>query len=292
MAKFDAQFNNEIRRTIKSFNQKVRRAERRGEKGLPDLRSVKEFKAQFLTKNDAKRELSYLQNMLNNKKALERYRTKEGTISNWEYDYIVKNLQATKKWVGRELEKARIRVKDYPEHLYAIREDVLKLEAEKAYLERDIASLTARELQTVGAIEKRMKRAELKTITGRKYFMDTLDGLLTARGVAKKSKKVIFDKLNTLSNEQFLELYKTHDIVGTIMSYYIPSDKDGEVKMLEDLSKDEETEEIINDFTENLDQYIGEAKENTDKINYLVEAGTGRKLSKKEFKKYVEGGRW
>lgn len=289
MARFDADFNYDINRTIKSFNQKVKRAEKRGGKGLPALRSVKEFKAQFTTKEDAKKELSYLKLMLNNKKALERKRTAEGTISNWEYDYIVKNLQETKRWVARELEKARIRVKDYPDHLYAMREDVLKLESEKAYLERDIANLTARELQTVQAIERRMKRSDLRTITGRKHFMDSLDSLLTARGMKKKDRTSIYQKLNTLTNEEFLEFYKTNDVVGTIMGYYIPSDNE---RILEDLTKDNDIEEIINDFNQDLDEKILTAKDNVKKINTLVEAGTGKVYTKEEYMKKIKSGNW
>ncbi len=289
MARFDADFNYDINRTIKSFNQKVKRAEKRGEKGLPALRSVKEFKAQFTTKEDAKKELSYLKLMLNNKKALERKRTAEGTISNWEYDYIIRNLQETKRWVARELEKARIRVKDYPDHLYAMREDVLKLESEKAYLERDIANLTARELQTVQAIERRMKRSDLRTITGRKHFMDSLDSLLTARGMKKKDRTSIYQKLNTLTNEEFLEFYKTNDVVGTIMGYYIPSDNE---RILEDLTKDNDIEEIINDFNQDLDEKILTAKDNVKKINTLVEAGTGKVYTKEEYMKKIKSGNW
>lgn len=288
--KFDAEFNADIRRTIRSFNQKIRRAEKRGEKGLPELRSIREFKQMYATKKDAKRELASLKSMLNNKQALERHRTKEGTISNWEYDYIIKNLQQTKQWVNRELNKAILRVKDYPEHLYAIREDVAKLEAERDYLQRDINNLSARELKTVSAIEKRMQRSELKTITGRKHFMETLDMLLTARGMGSKDRKNIYQKLDSLSNEEFLELYKTHDIVSTIMGYYIPSD--GEVQYFEDLSKDEEFEEIITDFNTNLDEYIDESKESVKKINTLVDKGTGKVVSKKDFEKYVRSGKW
>ena len=275
-----------------SFNQKIKRAEKRGEKGLPELRSVREFKAQFATKKDAKRELAQLRTMLNNKQALERRRTADGTISNWEYDYIVKNLQATKKWVARELEKARIRVKDYPDHLYAIRADVLKLEAEKAYLERDLNNLTARELKTVLATEKRMKRSNLRSIAGRKHFMDSLDGLLTARGIRKKERESIYKKLDSMTNEEFLEFYKTNDIVGTIMGYYIPTEKDDEIKILEDLSKDDEVKEIIDNFSEDLDEKISVAKDSVKKINQLVEAGTGKVYSKEEYMKLIKGGNW
>lgn len=292
MAKFNSNLNADIRRTIKSFNQKIKRAEKRGEKGLPELRSVREFKQQYATEKDAKRELAQLRGLLNNKQALARHRTKEGTISNWEYDYIVKNLTDTKRWVDRELEKARLRVKDYPEHLYAIREDVLRLEDEKAYLERDIRNLTARELKTVGAIERRMKRANLKNITARKFFMQTLDNLLTTRGMRKSERKNIYSKLESLSNDEFLELYKTHDIVGTIMGYYVPADADGRVEILEDLAQDEEVEEIISDFNSNLDEYISEAKDSVKKTDLLLNKSTGQYVTKEEFKKYIKGGKW
>lgn len=283
--KFDADFNAEIVRTVKSFNQKIKRAEARGEKGLPDLRSVRELKAQFTTKQDMKKELAHLSRMLNNKEALKRIRTKEGTISNWEYDYIVDNLRATKKWVNRELEKARYRVKDYPEHLYAIREDVVKLEAERDYLDRDIRTLSARELRTVGAIEARMKRANLKTITGRKHFMNTLDTLLTARGMKLKDRQKIYDKLNMLSNEQYLELYKRHDIVGTIMGRYVPKDQID----VYNIGEDEEVGELLNEFDENLDEYILEAKDNVKKTNdMLFDATEQRYITKQEFKEKLQ----
>lgn len=292
MAKFDADFNTEIRRTIKNFNQKIKRAEKRGQKGLPELRSVREFKQQFVTKRDAKRELAQLKTLLNNKEALQRRRTREGTISNWEYDYIIKNLQETKRWVNRELEKARYRVKDYPDHLYAIREEVVKLEAERDYLARDIATLSSRELKTVAAIENRMKRSSLKNLTGRKYFMDNLDNLLMIRGMTTAERKRLATKLNKLSNEEFLELYKSHDIVSTIMESYVPSDKKDRIKFLEDLSDDSDLVEVIKDFNENVDEYIGEAKESVRKLETLIDKGTDKEVTIDEFKKYVKGGRW
>lgn len=285
MAKFNSKLNADIRRTIKSFNQKIRRAEKRGEKGLPELRSVREFKQQYATEKDAKRELAQLRGLLNNKQALQRHRTKEGTISNWEYDYIIKNLTDTKRWVDRELEKARIRVQQYPDHLYAMREDVLRLEDEKAYLERDIRNLTARELKTVGAIERRMKRSELKTITGRKYFMETLDSLLTAQGMPKGERQKIYEKLNSLTNDEFLEMYKTNDIVSTIMSYYRPNDETI-------IAQDKEIEESVKNFKNNLDENIQAAKDNVKKTDLILNKSTGEYITKEKYLKMIKSGKF
>ena len=108
----------------------------------------------------------------------------------------------------------------------------------------------------------------------------------------KSERNTIYQKLNSMTNEEFLEFYKTNDVVGTIMGYYIPSDKEGEIKLLEDLSKDEEVQEIINDFGTDLDEKIIEAKDSVKKINNLVEAGTGKVYSKEEYMKHIKSGNW
>lgn len=279
MPRFDTEFNNEIRRTINSFNQKVRRAEKRGEKGLPKLRSVREFKAQFATKNDAKRELSQLKELLNNKEALQRHRTKDGTISNWEYDYIVKNLRATDKWINREIDKARKRYKDYPDHLYAIREDINRLMDEKEIINRNIRNLSAKELRTVSATIDAYKRRNIKISSGREYFMRNLDSLLTAKGVSREKRKSMYEKLNKLTNDQFEELYKRHDVMTDIF-LVIPSptvtttDNDRRQKLAEDAMNDEFIAGALDEWTEQFDDYIEEAKTAVDHSGEVI--GTGK----------------
>ena len=261
--KFDADFNKEIRKTINLFNQKIKRAEKRGEGRLPSLRSVREFKEQFTTKQDAKKELASLRTLLDNKEALARHRTKEGTITNWEFDYIVKNLEETDKWLTRELVKAKERYKDYPEHLYAIRADVNRLMDEKAIINRNLSDLTARELKTVSATIDRYKKRSIKMPNGRKHYMRNLDLLLTAKGIDVKERQNIYRKLNSLTLEEFEELYARHDVVGDIM-LAIPSVDDSieesPSKMAENAMADMIVQDSLDLFLDQLDTYIDEAK--------------------------------
>lgn len=261
-----ADLNRDLRRTVKSFNQKVRRAEARGQKGLPQLRSVRELKAQFTTESDLKREVGMLRTFLNNKEALQRRKTADGTISNWEFDYIANNLKSTKAWVDRQIDKTSKRLEKYPEHLYSIRGDLEKLEAEKEIINRNLNKLTARELRTVGTVVNRMKRENLRTRAGREYFMDNLNLLLRAKGTKKEQRLKISEKLNRLTNEQFLELYRTHDIVTEVMTKipsppFKPEEYDKYDRAKHVLTTDDEIIELLDNFEKDIDEYIKEVTE-------------------------------
>lgn len=285
--KFDADFNKEIDRTVRSFNQKIRRAEKRGEKGLPKLRYVSELKAQFTTKTDLKRELSQLKSLLNNKQALQRHRTKDGTITNWEYDYIVSNLRSTEKWIDRELEKAKERYKNYPDHLYAIRADVKTLEQEKRVITSDLNKLTAAQLKVVGGTIERYKRRNIRITAGRKHFMENLDYLLTAKGTPLTKRKQIYSKLNKLSNDQFNDLYYNHDVISEVM-VMIPSpsqaDKDREAEY--ELAN-EETRQVLDEFEQGIDHYIDEVKGDV-----IFDATTQQYIPKTTYEKMIKNKRF
>lgn len=277
--RFDPDFNYEIDRTVRSFNQKVRRAQRRGEKNLPKLRHVTELKSQFTTRTDMKRELGELKKMLNNKEALRRHQTKDGSITNWEYDYIVNNLRSTEKWIDRELEKARDRFKKYPDHLYAIRADVKTLEQEKRVITSELDKLTAAQLKVVGGTIDRYKHRNVKIAAGRSHFMRNLDFLLTAKGTPTSTKKSIFKKLDSLSNDQFNDLYNTHDVISEVM-IMIPSlpDSKNEEKMAEFEVANESTREILDNFENGIDYYIDEVKGDV-----IFDASTQQYIPKKQY---------
>lgn len=291
MAKFDDKFNAEIRRTIKSFNQKINRAEKRGEKGLPSYRSVREFKAQFATKADAKKELAQLRTMLNNKKALERRRTADGTISNWEFDYIVSNLRSTDRWIAREIEKEKIRLRDYPPHLYATNQNLYRLENEREIIHRNLNSLTTDSLKTVESTINKYKRKDLKTIAGREHFMRNLDAILAVQGVKKKDREAIFKEFEEMTNEEFEELYRRHDVITDIM-LIIDSPIGGEgvsnkerFEIAEQALKDEQLADNVSLLKENYQDYIIEAKSAVQETNMLFDASNQEYVSYREYEK-------
>lgn len=292
MAKrFNDELNADIRNTMRNAIQKVRRAEKRGEKGLPTIPMVREFKHMFVTERDAKKELAQYRKLLNNKQALERHRTKEGTISNWEFDYIVNNLKETDRYLNRQINKARERYKDYPDHLYAIRADLSRLMDEKTIINRDLDNLTAKELKTISATIENYKRRNIKISTGRDYFMKNLDSLLTAKGILKSKRERIYKKINNLTNEEFEEFYKRHDVMTDIF-LAIPSptgeglDNKERQKLAEDALNNDYTSTALDEWVQSLNTNIEDAKEAVD--NPHLDDSIGKGKNKITYKEWME----
>lgn len=294
MIRLNDEETQELRRLAKNVNQKIRRASRRGEKNLPNLVSVRDLRAQFVNKRDLKKEMEQLKGMLNNKQALRKHQTKDGTISNWRFDYIKSNLRSTKNYIDKEIKRQEFILKDYPDHLYAIREKIEKLEDEKRVINQQLDQLTAQQLRTVGTVVDRYKRRNLKTIAGRNYFMRNLDSLLHARGLDLEERKEIFEKLNELTNEEFEEFYERHDIVSEIMVTIDSYEEDrlsdkARLEIAEQaLEDDKNTVENMKVFEKNVDKYVDEAQ---NIVAGMIWNATDQKwMTKEEYKRAIKRG--
>ena len=293
MIRLNDEETNELRRIAKSVNQKIRRASKRGEKDLPNLVSVRDLKAQFVNKKDLKREMEQLKGMLNNKEALKRYQTKDGTISNWRFDYIKSNLRATKNYIDKEIARQKFIYKDYKDHYYAINWKINKLIDEKDIINQELDKLTAQDLRTIGTVVDRYKRRNLKTTAGRNYFMKNLDALLQARGIKLDKRKQMFEKLNDLTNEEFEEFYDRHDIVSEIMVAIDSYEQDQltnkeRLELAEKALEDENTAKNMELFEENMDEYISESKKAIS--NMVFDASRQEWVTKQQYQRRIKKG--
>ena len=213
--RFSPEFNQEARRIVKGFNQRVRRAEARGMKNLPQLTSMRELKARFSTEKDLKRELGWLKQMTSNKEALGRHFLGEGSITNWEFNYIKENLQGTKRFYDKQLELARQRYKDNPFD-YGIKQQVLDLEERRDYLNRNLSKLSYSELRTFRKYITAYKDANRKDQNYYDSILGALDDVLAQSGIDESVVGEIRDKIANMDKDVFLEMYRTHDIIGDL----------------------------------------------------------------------------
>lgn len=263
MAKFTKDFNKEIYRTVKSFNQRIKRAEARGLTNLPERQSVAELKARYSTVKDLKKELGLLRSLNRNKDALHIVTTKGGArLTKWEYDYMKKNLDPLKKFYDVMLKVGKNRFKNYPYNT-ALKEDVLNLERRRDYLNRNLTALTRSELLTFRRYLSKYKQYDKRTNNYYDLYLKDLDGVIRNSGFPKIAKDVK-KKLSNISPQVFAEVVKNHDFMHDIFTI-INSPQNGAEQDNTTYSEDVEKKlKLTNRF---LDGWIKEAENNLENMN-------------------------
>ena len=269
--KYSKKFNDEIYRTVKSFNQRVDRAEKRGLKFLPDRQSVADLKARYSTASDMKKELGLLRQMNLNRKSLDTVTTTGGAkLTKWEFNYIRKNLEDVKKFYDTMLKVSRNRYSNYPYNT-ALKSEVLNLEARRAYLNRDLNDLTRSELMTFRRYMDRFKQADRRTDNYYDKYLRALGEVGKYNEKNRETVKAIRKKINRLSPAVFEEIYKNHDIISDLFDSIIspPTETEQTPKSSakHDYYNDKALDNKIEIINDKLDLWIKEAEENLEKIN-------------------------
>lgn len=266
MAKFSPEFNKEIYRTVRSFNQRVRRAEQRGLTNLPDLQSVAELKARYVTENDMKRELGFLRQMNLNRKSLDTVTTLGGAkMTEWEFQYMKQNLKPLRRFYDVMIKVAQNRYGSYPYNT-ALKSELLNLEARRDYLNRDLNALTRSELLTFRRYMTKFKETSKRTGNYFDQYLSALGEIGKYNPDASAAVKRIRKKINNLSPAVFEEIYRRHDIVNDLFDIVVSPPSSVSEETEKSKSKSDEfynTQDItryVNTIDQKLDGWIEEAE--------------------------------
>lgn len=271
--KYTPEFNAYARRVVKSFNQRVMRAEKRGLKNLPNLRKVRELKAMFTTEEDLKKELASLREFNENRNALDqKLLGEDARLTNWEFEYIRDNMDELKEYYDREIEKARKRYANEPFDM-AIRDDVLNLEQRRQYLNRNLLELSKSELATFRKYLSQYKGRNRTDVNFYDYYFDAFDFLARVSGVEKNKIRYVKERINSLTPEQFYEFYKQHSEMKNILDYvpsperakYYSKLREYEQKKQDDMAAEmgidaKEVREKVDYVVEHVDEWVKEVK--------------------------------
>ena len=273
MAKFSPEFNKEIYRTVRSFNQRVRRAEQRGLTNLPDLQSVAELKARYVTENDMKRELGFLRQMNLNRKSLDTVTTLGGAkLTEWEFQYMKQNLKPLRRFYDVMIKVAQNRYGSYPYNT-ALKSELLNLEARRDYLNRDLNALTRSELLTFRRYMTKFKETSKRTGNYFDQYLGALGEIGKYNPDARAAVKRIRRKINNLSPAVFEEIYRRHDIVNDLFDIVVSPPSSVSEETEKSKSKSDEfynTKDItryVNTIDQKLDGWIEEAKTALEDVN-------------------------
>ena len=273
MSRYTPEFNAYARRIVKSFNQRVLRAQKRGMKNLPSIRKLRELKAMFTTEEDLKKELASLRSFNESRDALDqKLLGQDARLTNWEFNYIRDNLDDLKAYFDREIEIAR---KRYAADSFdmALRDDVLNLEQRRLYLNRNLQELSKSELLTFRKYLQQYKNRNRTDLNFYNYYFDSFDFLARVSGVEKSKINHIKDSINSLTPDQFYDFYKQHNEMKNILDYvpsperqqYYQKLRDYEQQRKDDLAAEmgidaKEVREKIDYVDEHIDNWVNQAK--------------------------------
>lgn len=226
--RYDKKLNEEINRTLRNFNQKVRRLEKEERKLLPSKISKKELKSSVYTRNELIRNLKELQ-IFSKRGAEDIITTKGGVVTTkYEISKLKKRISRAKNRISREItfmEKSKPKIFGKEQsRTFAQMGDTfyLNLLAKKEYLSKNINKLTAKEYETYKNLvdrinenydyrDNKFKQSYIKMLTELAYYIDYDNFKLNE----------MIDILNRLKPHDFYKMYKEDKGIRAILEYYL-----------------------------------------------------------------------
>lgn len=254
--RFDPQYNAEIRRVVKNFNQKRNRAIKRGYHFLPPKLTVSELKSRYTSRTQLDKDLNaYRRFNKEGDKALKVVETSGGAKAiKWEYDYLKRNLRYAKAFYDREIRNASELDTDMQ---VAKAEYLNNLKVKRAYLDLELSELNQSEFRTFRTTINEYLYANERNMKGYRNWLKEVEIIMRHLGYDNKTIDKFFAGFDKLTPRQFINMYRQSAIVSRIYELYIPTSDDS-FKLS---TSEEDAKELINTFMLEKDEMIEKAKQ-------------------------------
>lgn len=245
--RWNSQLKSEVRRTVKSFNAKIRRLQRKGVTAalLPDMISSKEIQAGITNRRDLESRLSQLREFTS-AGIVER---SEGGVMGTNQLFLYRVGEANKaiKQIQQEYDKIAAIQTRYP---MMKSEYQANLESKMEYLSRDIMKLDVRQIQI---FNKNIFSPEQKTIRDEQFysnyskmiFFNAYKSNLPPALVAR-----ITSMIDKFTPAQLLEMYATEPTFRSVKETYEMGKQEGQER------SDEEVEEQFEALAERMEELL------------------------------------
>lgn len=252
--RYTPDLNARMRRTVREYNRRVRRANTEGKvrkSNLPEVTSVRTLKKSFNKRSDLERELKTLD-------LFTRESVKEPVgeyVNRYDVDVINANKSATIKHFENVVDILKRKNTDkYPGQMARIR----TIEKNIDILKKDVDTATSSELESMKAYVDKYRKGFERRATGYRGFMSEVEAVMDRVGISDAQKEEFFAKFSTLTEEELYELYETKDIINRV---YLLADSPkytgGELKLH---STVKDAREVIETLMDEADMMIAEVK--------------------------------
>lgn len=242
--RYNQEFNQEIARVVKNFNNKVRRLERLDYDVLPDTVKVSDLKKEYTKRSDLKRRLRELQ--LFNERGMEKVIT-IGELTDTRYQIELDKRKATQ--AKRNLTRQIREVESQETGQAGLRSDYLRnLQYRRSYLDLKIKNLSKSQIRTRRKIISQEENLESKNQTFYNNIFSMLFRSAYQAGITQDRILPLLNKLKDLSPYQLSQAVETHGVFKDFLDRYNIFTGIGEGS--------EESEDSLTRSIENLDNAL------------------------------------
>lgn len=279
--RFTPSYNAEIRRVVKSFNQKRNRAIKKGYRNLPPPLTVADLKARYDNRSDLDQDLKLIQKFNTDEALLEVENSGGAKAIAWEVMYLKNNIEKAKEFYDRQLYEAR---HEKTEGLVTQAEYVNNLKAKRDFLDLELAQLNQSDYRTYRATVNEYLEASRRNASSYRGWLKEVETIMRNLGYDNKTINKFFEGFDKLSPRQFVKLYRSNSLISRIYELYIPTN-DGSFKLS---APEEEAKDLIDTFMEQKDQMIKDVQREEKQMeeNFFIEDVSNKieKMNDKHFK--------
>ena len=245
--RYDSQLKSQIRKTVKSFNAKIRRLESKGVSAalLPDKISSKEIQAGMQNRRDLRKRLQQLDEFSSAGIVEESQGGLLGTDTLFQY------RQGEANRAIKEINKEYNRIADLQTTTPMMQgEYAANLRAKMNYLARDVRSL---DIKQINIFNKNLLTPEQRAVKDEQFYQNFNRMLFYdayAAGLRPDLIRRISEKLEQLTPEQLLELYRTEPSFKAVTDVYMRT------KQSQQVSERDEIEEQFEALEGRIDEIL------------------------------------
>lgn len=257
--RYSKAYNQEISRVVRNFNAKRNRAIKKGKRLVPPQITVSDLKSRYENRRDLNRELRLIEKF-GERDALTEVENLGGAKAvKWEVEYLKDNLKYAKQFFDQEIKKASY----IDEKMSVSKTEYLNnLRAKRDFLELEMTNLDPSDYRTFKKTMNEYFYANKRNLESYRNWLNEVETIMRHMGYDNKTIDKFFEGFDSLTPEQFINLYRNNPIVSRLYELYVPSN-DGSFSLS---TSEEDAENLIDTFIEEKDQMIEQAKKSTEML--------------------------
>ena len=249
---------NNIRRTFKNFNAKVRynKNKTRSKGMLPKAVKFSEFRDKYSDKSrrEMEKQLKLYQSF-GNRSSLKKA-SPDSRISKWELEYFKANESKTRQFYRDEIEDLERIIGEKPDYYLRMHDRLTNLKRKQEKLDLDLATLDEDQIKMMRSIYNYAERSEVVKKSGFRLYLSQLERTMKNLGYSKSERDSVLNKFNNLSENEFLEMMRNENLIDRVYDLVDSPKGRGQYElMLEENSAREIVNEIINTADSLISKY-------------------------------------